>query len=408
MKRVVITGMGVVSPFGYGKEALMNGLEENRSAVRYMEGWDIYKGMRSHVGAPTEMKDEKKIPREKRRSMGILSIFAVQAAERALADAGISFSDIPRLRTGCVVGSTMGSAKSITEVFEIMLPERDLGKLGSSLFFQCMSHTAAANVAQYFELNGYIMSTSAACASALHALGTGYDLIRTGRQDIMLCGGAEELHPTVTGSFDVLFATSSRYNQTPQKTPRPFDRDRDGLVCGDGSGILVLEELDRALARNAKIYAEIAGYSTSGNGSHVSQSNKASMVRCMTDALKEAGAGASDVGYINAHATATLQGDKEEAEAIRELFGDSVPVSSLKGHIGHTLGASGAIELIASLLMMERSVIYPTLNLENVDPECGGILHVTEKMQQEIRFVLKNGFAFGGINATLACRKFKS
>ncbi len=406
MKRVVITGVGVVSPFGYGTKSLMEGLEENRSAVRYMEGWDVYKGMRSHVGAPSEMKDEKKIPREKRRSMGILSIYAVQAAEQALADAGIAFADIPRLRTGCVVGSTMGSAKSITEVFETMLPDRDLGKLGSSLFFQCMSHTAAANVAQYLELNGYIMSTSAACASALHALGTGYDLIRTGRQDIMLCGGAEELHPTVTGSFDVLFATSSAYNQTPDRTPRPFDRDRDGLVCGDGSGILVLEGLDRALARNARIYAEIVGYSTSGNGAHLSQSNKASMVRCMSDALQEARSLPEDVDYINAHATATLQGDKEEAEAIRELFGDSVPVSSLKGHIGHTLGASGAIELIASLLMMEKSVIYPTRNLENVDPDCRGIMHVMESMPKDILLILKNGFAFGGINATLACRRY--
>jgi 3-oxoacyl-[acyl-carrier-protein] synthase II len=407
MRRVVITGIGVVSPFGYGAKALMDGFEKNRSAVRYMEGWDIYKGMRSHVGAPSEMKDEKKIPREKRRSMGVLSIFAVQAAEQALADADIPFIEIPRLRTGCVVGSTMGSAKSITEVFETMLPDRDLGQLGSSLFFQCMSHTASANVAQYLELNGYIMSTAAACASALHALGVGYDLIRTGRQDIMLCGGAEELHPTVTGSFDVLFATSSMYNQRPHMTPRPFDRDRDGLVCGDGSGILLLEDLDRALSRGAKIYAEVVGYSTGGNGSHVSQSNSASMVRCMKDALNEAGLEPGNVDYVNAHATATIQGDKEESDAIRELFGDSVPVSSLKGHIGHTLGASGAIELIASLLMMERSVIYPTLNLENIDPECDGIMHVREKIPKDIRVLLKNGFAFGGINATIACRKYE-
>jgi 3-oxoacyl-[acyl-carrier-protein] synthase II len=408
MKRVVITGIGVVSPFGYGSQSLVDGFEAGRSAVRYMQGWDIYKGMRSHVGAPSEMKDEKKIPREKRRTMGILSIFAVQAAEQALADAGIPVAEIPRLRTGCVIGSTMGSAKSITEVFEIMLPDRDLSRLGSSLFFQCMSHTAAANVAQFLELNGYIMSTSAACASALHALGTGFDLIRTGRQDIMLCGGAEELHPTVTGSFDVLFATSSMYNHTPHRTPRPFDRDRDGLVCGDGSGILVLEDLERAVSRGARIYAEIVGYSTSGNGSHVSQSNRDSMVRCMKDTLKEAGLDTADVDYINAHATATVQGDKEEAEAIRELFGESVPVSSLKGHIGHTLGASGAIELIASLLMMERSIIYPTLNLENIDTECGGIMHVREKKQKDIRLVLKNGFAFGGINATIACKRYQA
>jgi 3-oxoacyl-[acyl-carrier-protein] synthase II len=299
----------------------------------------------------------------------------------------------------------MGSAKSINDTFEIMLPDRDISLLNSSMFFQCMSHTAAVNVAQYLELGGFIMATSAACASSLHAIGTGYDLIRLGRQELMLCGGAEELHPTVTGSFDILYATSTNYNEDPQKTPRPFDRQRDGLVCGEGSGILVLEEYERAIARNAKIYAEIIGYSTSGNVAHVSQSNRDSMVHCMREAMKDAGISHNDVDYINAHATATLQGDTEEAEAIRDIFGDGVPVSSLKGHIGHTLGASGAIELIASLKMMERSVVYPTRNLDTVSPDCAGIYHVTEKAGKKITTILKNGFAFGGINATLICTR---
>ncbi|TAL26371.1 MAG: beta-ketoacyl-[acyl-carrier-protein] synthase family protein, partial [Nitrospirae bacterium] len=238
----------------------------------------------------------------------------------------------------------------------------------------------------------------------LHAIGTGYDLIRLGRQDILLCGGAEELHPTVTGSFDILFATSTKYNDAPQKTPRPFDRDRDGLVCGEGSGLLVLESYERATARNANIYAEIIGYSTTANGLHVSQSNKESMVSCMRQALSDSGV-KSDSIYVNAHATATLQGDQEEAEAIREVFGSAVPVSSLKGYIGHTLGASGAIELIASLLMMKNGNIYPTLNLDNISPECQGIDHVTNQKKKEIDLILKNCFAFGGINAALVCKK---
>ena len=183
----------------------------------------------------------------------------------------------------------MGSAKSINDAFEIMLPNKDLSLLNSTMFFHCMSHTAAVNVAQYLGLNGMIMAPAAACASALHAIGTGFDLIRLGRQDVLLCGGAEELHPTVTGSFDILFATSSKYNDRPQLTPRPFDRDRDGLVCGEGSGILVLEDYDRAVRRKARIYAEIIGYSTTGNGLHVSQSNRESMVSCMRQALAEAG-----------------------------------------------------------------------------------------------------------------------
>jgi 3-oxoacyl-[acyl-carrier-protein] synthase II len=408
LKRVVITGIGAVSPFGCDVHALLEGLEAGRSAVRFMEGWDRYIGLRSHVGAPAEIRDEKKIPRQKRRTMGRMSIFAAQAAEQALADSGLSLSELPPSKVGCVIGSTMGSAKSINDTFEMMLPNLDISQLNSSMFFQCMSHTAAANVAQYLELSGFIMATSAACASSLQAIGTGYDLIRLGRQDAMLCGGAEELHPTVTGSFDVLYATSAKYNQTPHETPRPFDRDRDGLVCGEGSGVLMLEEYERAVGRNAKIYAEIIGYSTSGNGAHVSQSNRDSMVCCMREALQDARTAPGDVDYINAHATATVQGDTEEAEAVREVFGDTVPVSSLKGYIGHTLGASGAIELIASLLMMERSVIYPTLNLEHVSPDCEGINHVTRKTGKKITTILKNGFAFGGINATLICRRIEN
>jgi 3-oxoacyl-[acyl-carrier-protein] synthase II len=405
LRRVVITGIGVVSPFGNGLPALMKGIEEGRSAVRRMEGWDQYIGLQSLVGATVDIKDEKKIPRQKRRSMGRMSIFAAQAADEAIADAGISLADEDLWRVGCVIGSTMGSAKSINDTFEIMLPNKDLSLLNSTMFFQCMSHTAAVNVAQYLGLNGTIMAPAAACASALHAIGAGYDLIRLGRQDVLLCGGAEELHPTVTGSFDILFATSTKYNDAPQKTPRPFDRDRDGLVCGEGSGLLVIEDYERAIKRNARIYAEITGYSTTANGLHVSQSNRESMVVCMQQALRDAKVTSGEIDYVNAHATATVQGDQEEAEAIGQVFGPVVPVSSLKGYIGHTLGASGAIELAASLSMMERSVIYPTLNLEAVSPECAGINHVMRPLKKQVRTILKNGFAFGGINAALVCRK---
>ena len=405
LKRVVITGIGVVSPFGNGLPVLMKGIAEGRSMVRRMEGWEQYIGLHSLVAAPVEIRDEKRIPRQKRRSMGRMSIFAAQAADEAIADAGITLADEDRWRVGCVIGSTMGSAKSINDAFETMLPTKDLSRLNSTMFFQCMSHTAAVNVAQYLGLNGTIMAPAAACASGLHAIGTGYDLIRLGRQDVLLCGGAEELHPTVTGSFDILFATSTKYNDRPQMTPRPFDRDRDGLVCGEGSGLVVLEDYDRAIKRKAKIYAEITGYSTTANGLHVSQSNKESMIHCMRQALSDAGVKAEAIDYVSAHATATVQGDQEEAEAIRDVFGSIVPVSSLKGYIGHTLGASGAIELAASLSMMEQGVIYPTLNLDTVSPECEGIHHVMQPLKKQITTVLKNGFAFGGINAALVCRK---
>jgi 3-oxoacyl-[acyl-carrier-protein] synthase II len=397
--------MGCVSPFGRGVTALTDGIEAGRSAVRRMEGWDQYTGLRSQVGAPAELKDEKRIPRQSRRSMGRMSIFAVQAAEDALADAGLDAAAATSGRMGCIVGSTTGSAISISQAFETLLPDRDLTKLSSMAFFHCLSHTASMNVAQYLKINGCVLATSAACASALQAMGTGYDMIRLGRQDFMLCGGAEELHPTVTGSFDVLFATSARYNDEPRKTPRPFDRDRDGLVCGEGSGILVLEEYEHAVRRNARIYAEVLGYHTCGSGDHVSESNRSAMVVCMREALRGAGLEPGQVDYVNAHATATLQGDKEEAEAIRDVFGDLVPVSSLKGYIGHTLGASAAIELAASLAGMRKNVIYPTFNLENVSPECEGIRHVMNAPEPcAARIVVKNSFAFGGISAVLVCK----
>jgi 3-oxoacyl-[acyl-carrier-protein] synthase II len=405
LKRVVITGLGAVSPLGNDVSALIHGLEEKRSAIRYMEGWDQYIGLRSLVGAPAKLENEKLIPRTIRRSMGRMSIFSAQAADEALKDSGINRDILPSGRIGCVVGSTMGSAKTLNEVFELMLPKKDLTTLPSMKFFQCVSHSASMNIAHYLGLNGYVMATCAACASGLQAVGAGYDLIRLGKQDAMLCGGAEELHPTVTGSFDILFATSAGYNNEPEKTPRPFDVNRDGLVCGEGSGILLLEEYEHAVRRKARIYAEIIGYHTCGSGVHVSQSDKDSIASCFRHAVEDAGIRPEEVDYINAHATATIHGDKEEAQAIREVFGSFVPVSSLKGYIGHTLGASGSLELIASLLMMNKGCIYPTMNLESVSPDCEGICHVVNKIDKEINILFKNCFAFGGINASIVCKK---
>jgi 3-oxoacyl-[acyl-carrier-protein] synthase II len=404
MKRVVITGRGVISPKGNSVAALMEGLKSGTNAVQRMPEWEIYSGLRSLVAAPALLENERAIPRQARRSMGRLALFAVQAAEQAATEAGLDKLFLESGRVGCIAGSTMGSAGSINETFEIMLPERDLSQLPSTKFFQCVSHTAAMNISQYLGITGVVMATSSACASSLQAIGSGYDLIRCGRQEVVICGGAEELHPTVTGSFDVLFATSTGYNDHPELTPRPFDVQRDGLVCGEGGGMVVLEEYEHARARGATIYGEVLGYSTCGNGAHVSQSNAGAMIRCLELLLKESDLSVADVDYISAHATATMHGDVEEATAIRSLFGDRVPVSSLKGHLGHTLGASGAIELIASLEMMAQGVLIPTLNLESVDPACEGIRHVRQVEACALKTMVKNSFAFGGINASLACR----
>ncbi len=404
MKRVAITGLGVISPLGNSVQALTSGLESGQNACVYMPAWENYKGLRCLVGAPALLEDEKLIPRQNRRSMGRLSIFAVQAAQQALKDAALAPEALTSGRLGCIIGSTMGSAESIAEAFETLLPDNDLSKLTSTKFFQCVSHTAALNVGQCLGITGTVMATNAACASALQAIGAGYDLIRTGQQDIMICGGAEGLHPTVVGSFDVLFATSTKFNQSPKSTPRPFDVQRDGLVCGEGSGIVILEDYDLAKQRKAKIYAEIIGYNSFGNGSHVSESHRQAIAACINETLKKAKVAADQIDYINAHATATIQGDKEEAAAIRDIFGARVPVSSLKGNLGHTLGASGAIELIASVIMMEKAKIYPTLNLNDPDPDCRGINHVQQPLNKKINILLKNCFAFGGINASLVCK----
>ena len=383
----------------------MLGLKGGLNSTRYMEGWDQYIGLQSLVGAPVADLDEKRIPRQKRRSMGRMSIFAAYAADEALLDAGITLENEDLWRVGCVIGSSMGSAKSINDAFETMLPDKDLSRLNSTMFFQCMSHTAAVNTAQYLGLVGTVMAPAAACASALHSIGTAYDMIRLGRQDVILCGGAEELHPTVTGSFDILFATSTKYNDSPGMTPRPFDRDRDGLVCGEGCGILILEEYDRAVKRGARIYGEVTAFSTTASGLHVSQSNRDSMVVCMQQALSEAAISAGDVDYINAHGTSTPQGDIAECQAIKKVFGEhakkGLAVSSTKSMTGHLLGAAGGAEAVFSVLALETGTLPPTINVEEQDPECD--LDVVPNVAREKRVdaVLSNSFGFGGTNAVI-------
>ncbi len=406
MNRVVITGYGVVTPIGYSVPEMMQGFETDRCGTQTMPpSWNRFGKLQCQVGAPIELRDPKAIPRAQRRTMSPMSIMAVQASQQALAHAGIDPAGIPDdPQFGCIMGSTTGSPITLTKTYEQLLAKSEYMQLGASEFFQCISHTVPLNVAQFFGIKGVVSATCAACASGLQAVGAAYDQVRLGRQNVVLSGGGEELHETTVGSFDILYAASTKYNDSPSKTPRPFDVHRDGLVCGEGAGVVVVENYEHALKRGAKILAEIVGYHTCSNGTHVSQSDETSMIHCMKMTLAEARLAASDVGYVGAHATGTTQGDAAEARAIGHVFGPEVPVSSLKGHLGHTLGSSGPIELAATIEMMNSGVIYPTHNLQEIDPACGGIHLLKEKTARRFDSFLKNSFAFGGINAAIACR----
>jgi 3-oxoacyl-[acyl-carrier-protein] synthase II len=336
--------------------------------------------------------------------MSPMSLFAVQASKQALQHAGLDAAAIPaNPRFGCIVGSTTGSSEALASTYELLIDKKDYASLSAGDFFRCVSHTAALNVAQCLGIKGFISATSAACASGLQAVGAAYDQIRLGRQDIVLCGGAEELHATTVGPFDLLYAASCKFNDSPERTPRPFDIDRDGLVAGEGAGMIVVENYDHAVRRGAKILAEITGYHTCSNGTHVSQSDESSMVTCMKTTLEMAELSPADIGYVSAHATGTTQGDTAEARAIAAVFGSDIPISSLKGNMGHTLGASGPIELAATLEMMQSRTLFPTHNLDNIDPACAAVRHVQKNTPHKFTHFLKNSFAFGGINAAIAC-----
>jgi len=404
-KRVVITGTGTVTPFGQGVLSLMKGLEDGKSVVSRMDDWDWLNGLRTRVGAKVLMSGEKEIPRKFRRSMSPMSIFAVQAVSEALDEAGIDKNELSSLNAGCIVGSTTGSSIAIHDSYQKILGKGSITELKSTSFFKGMSHAVSSNIALYFGIKGLVLATSAACASSLQAIGLGFNLIKTGQQTVLVCGGAEELHPVVAASFDILEGTSINFNNSPSKTPRPFDRDRDGVVCAEGAGILILEEYEHALKRGVPILGEIVSFATNNSNTTISQSSVESLVECMNQALKNADLKASDIDYINAHATGTIYGDRAEAMAIRQVFKEQACVSSLKGYFGHTLGASGAIELAASLKMMNKGVVYPGLNLDNVDKDCDNIFHLREAKKLVLDYIIKNAFAFGGINASIILRR---
>ena len=407
MRRVVVTGMSGLCALGSDWPTIEAGLRAGRNAVRTMPAWDAYKDLNTRLAAPIEgFAPPEHWSRKQLRSMGRVSQLAVRAAELALTDAGLLGDPVLRSgRVGVACGSSIGSTPDISD-FAQMLLTGDAPGLNANSYVRMMPHTTGANVGIFFGLRGRIIPTSTACTSGSQGVGFAYEAIKHGYQDVMLGGGAEELCPSEAMAFDMLYATSRR-NDDPGSTPRPYDRDRDGLVIGEGGCMLVLEELGHAQARGAPIYAEVVGFATNSDGTHVTRPEEDTMRIVMELALQSAGLEPAEIGYVNGHGTATEQGDIAETRATSALFGPRMPLSSQKSYLGHTLGACGALESMFSIEMMRTGWFAPTINLENVDPRCGELDYITgDGRRLEIEHVMNNNFAFGGVNTSLVLRRW--
>ena len=407
MKRVVVTGMAGISALGSEWQAIQQAFQAGRSAIRVMPDWSRYTELNTRLGGPVEnFQPPSHWTRKQLRSMGRVSQLAVRAAENALADAGLlGERSITDGRMGVACGSSVGSTAEI-RAFGNMLLNGVTDDLNANSYVRMMPHTTAANIGIFFELKGRIIPTSSACTSGSQGIGYAYEAIRYGRQDLMLAGGAEELCPSEALVFDALYATSQK-NDTPELTPRPYDRDRDGLVIGEGSGMLVLESLEHAQARGARIHAEIVGFGSNSDGTHITRPEAATMRIAMEMALADAGLPPEAIGYVNGHGTATEQGDVAETQATSGLFGSRMPISSQKSYLGHTLGACGALESWFSIEMQRNDWYAPTLNLQNVDPLCGELDYlVVDGRRLSNEYVMNNIFAFGGINTSLIFKRW--
>lgn len=405
-RRVVVTGMAGISPTGCDWHSVRAHLLSYRNAIVGMPEWADYEGLNTRLGAPVAPFElSEKYNRKSMRSMGRVSVMATRASELALLDAGLL--DTPLIRSGKMgvsYGSSAGTPSAIGD-FGRMMEERSTRGINATTYIKMMAHTAPVNIAVFFGITGRIITTSSACTSGSQGIGYAYEAISSGRQLAMIAGGAEELCATEAAVFDTLFATSVK-NDAPQATPRPFDTQRDGLVIGEGACTLILEELEHATARGARIYAELVGFGTNCDGCHVTQPNTDTMKLAMQLALDDAGLRTSAIGYINAHGTGTVQGDIAESQATAQLFGNRTPVSSLKSYMGHTLGACGALEAWISIQMMREGWFAPTINLAQVDGQCGDLDYIRDEARKlQCDYVMSNNFAFGGINTSLIFKK---
>ena len=402
--------MAGLSPIGKDWKEARDALQNNRSGVTRMPEWDEIDALQTRLASPVVgFEVPPHYSRKQVRAMGRVSLLSTRAAELALQDAGLLGDPIVESgRCGVSYGSSSGSPPAMGVYAKQLYTNRTVRGIGANDYLQLMSHTCAANIAQFFKLRGRIIPTCTACTSGSQGIGYGYEAIKFGMQDVMLSGGAEELDEIDAAVFDVLYAASTR-NDEPEATPRPFDANRDGLVVGEGAGCLILEELEHARARGASIHAEILGFATSCDGQHLTRPDPKGMEQVMRLGLEAAGVEAADIDYINAHGTATETGDIAESTATFAVFGGETPISTLKGHLGHTLGACGALEAWLAIEMMREGWVAPNLNLENVDERCGALDYVRDAVRPlAIETFMSNNFAFGGVNTSLVLRRFES
>ncbi len=408
MKRVVVTGMAGVTAFGTNWPEIHDAFRARKNVTQRMQEWERFTDLGTKLAAPVnQFKTPEHWTRKQLRGMGRVSQLAVRAAEMALERAGLQGDPVLKSgRAGVACGSCVGSTPDIQD-FVLMVINGTSPGLSANSYVRMMPHTAAANVSMFFGLKGRIIPTSSACTSGSQAIGYAYESIKHGLQTVMLAGGAEELCPSEAIAFDMLYATS-RQNESPSGTPRPYDRDRDGLVIGEGSGMLVLEELEHAKARGATIHAEVTGFATNSDGVHATKPEEDTMRVVMELALQEAGLDPKAIGYINGHGTATEQGDIAESRATAAVFGSNVPMSTQKSYLGHTLGACGALESWFSIEMMKGGWFAPTINLDNLDPRCGELDYIVgEGRALDVEHVVTNNFAFGGVNTSIVLSRWK-
>ena len=379
-------------------DSLLDGKSSVQFNAELAENPDIL----SHVSSTVPEIDFNYIPRNFRRSMSKMSLYAAAAVREALDSAGLK--EAPQ-GTALFLGSSISSMETWID-FADKYNKKELDSVKTTVVFQVINHSPLANIAQAYDIKGPGLGNCLACATGLANVGMAYLAIIGGFIDKALCGGTDEYHPIVTACFSIMNAASNKYNDKPAQSSRPFDADRCGIVCSEGCGMLFVESLESALKRNANIYAEIVGFGTNTETKSISHPSAECITECMNLALNNAALHPEDVGLINAHATSTLAGDVEESKAIASVFGNNKPVNSLKGHMGHTMAASGSLELIATIEMMNRNNFAATLNLENIDPECAGVKHMQKNEELNINTFMKNSFALGGTNCSLIVRRY--